>query len=166
LSLGFNPQSQSAIRNPQSAMSIVPVHRRTALCLLLTAAIGACDGRRAVPVKAATREVVAWRSIGSWSGRGNTQTESFTSDTGSLRVRWHTDHEVPPGDGTFRLTLHSAISGRPLAQAVDHRGVGADTSYVSEDPRVFFFVVDSDRVEWSFTIDEAVGTTTVDVSDR
>jgi hypothetical protein len=144
----------------------VPVHRTTILCLLLTAAIGACDGCRAAPAKAATREIVAWRSIGSWSGHGNTQTESFTSDTGSLRVRWKTDHEVPPGDGTFRLTLHSAISGRPLAQAVDHRGVGADTAYVGEDPRVFFLVVDSDSVDWSFSIDEAIGATTVDASDR
>jgi hypothetical protein len=157
---------RSAIRNPQSAMSIVPAHRRTVLYLLLTAAIGACAGCRAAPAKAAAREVVAWRAIGSWSGRGNTQTESFTSDTGSLRVRWKTDHEVPPGDGTFRLTLHSAISGRPLAQAVDHRGVGADTAYVGEDPRVFFLVVDSDRVDWSFSIDEAIGATTVDAPSR
>jgi hypothetical protein len=132
----------------------------------MTAAIGASDGRRAAPANAATREVVVWRSIGSWSGRGNTQTESFTSDTGALRVRWQTDHEVRPGDGTFRLTLHSAISGRPLAQAVDHRGAGADTAYVSEDPRVFFMVVDSALLEWSFTIDEGLGTKTIGVSDR
>ena len=142
-------------------------HRTTVLCLLVTtAAIGAGDGRRVAPANAATCEVVVWRSVGSWSGRGNTQTESFTSDTGSLRVRWQTNHEVRPGDGTFRLTLHSAISGRPLAQAVDHRGVGADTSYVSEDPRVFYFVVDSASVEWSFTIDEGIGVRTADTSDR
>ena len=132
-------------------------HRSKVLCLLLTtAAIGASDGRRTAPAAAATRAVVVWRSIGSWSGRGNTQTESFTSDTGSLRVRWHADHETRPGDGTLRLTLHSAISGRPLAQVVDHRGAGADTSYVGEDPRVFYVVVDSAGLEWSFTIDEGV----------
>jgi hypothetical protein len=143
-------------------------HRRTLLCLLLTtAAIGACDGRRTVPAAAAaTRTVVVWRAIGSWSGRGNTQTESFTSDTGSLRVRWHADHEAHAGDGTLRLTLHSAISGRPLAQVVDHRGAGADTSYVSEDPRVFYVVVDSASLDWSFTIDEGTGAQTVGVSDR
>jgi len=145
----------------------VPVHRRTILCLLLTtAAIDAGDGRRAAAANAATHDVVVWRAIGSWSGRGNTQTESFTSDTGSLRVRWQTSHEVRPGDGTFRLTLHSAISGRPLVQAVDHRGVGADTAFVSEDPRVFYVVVDSARVEWSFTIDEGTGARTPGASDR
>lgn len=145
----------------------MPAHRRTVLCLLLTtAAIGASDGRRVAPANAAAREVVVWRSIGSWSGRGNTQTESFTSDTGSLRVRWQTSHEVRPGDGTFRLTLHSAISGRPLVEAVNHRGIGADTSYVSEDPRVFHVVVDSARVEWSFTIDEGIGARTIGASDR
>jgi hypothetical protein len=136
----------------------VPAHRGTVLGLLLiAAAISAGDGRPVAPVSAATREVVVWRSLGSWSGRGNTQTESFTSDTGSLRVRWQTSREARPGDGTFRLTLHSAISGRPLVQAVDHRGVGAETAYVSEDPRVFYVVVDSARIEWSFTIDEGFG---------
>src|SRR2546427_11920639 len=136
--------------------------RRTAgLCLLLrTAAIGASDGRRVAPANAAPREVGSWRAIGSWSGGGDMQTESFTSDTGSLRVRWQTSHEVRPGDGTFRVTLHSAISGRPLLQAVDHRGVGGDTTYLSEDPRVFYMVVDSARVEWSFTIDEGIGART------
>jgi hypothetical protein len=137
--------------------------------LLTAAAIGACDGRRAAPAgtaaSAATRDVVAWRSVGSWSGRGNSQTESFTSDTGSLRVRWRTDHEVRPGDGSFRLTLHSAISGRPLVQAVDHHGAGADTAYVGEEPRVFFAVVDSAGLEWSFTIDEGSVVKTTGASD-
>jgi hypothetical protein len=135
--------------------------RRTLLWLLLTtAAIGASDGRRTAPAAAATRAVIVWRSIGSWSGRGNMQTESFTSDTGSLRVRWRADHEARPGDGTLRLTLHSAISGRPLAQVVDHRGAGADTSYIGEDPRVFYVVVDSAGLEWSFTVDEGAGAKT------
>jgi hypothetical protein len=44
-----------------------------------------------------------------------------------------------------------------LVVAVDRRGVGRDTAYVSEDPRVFYVVVDSGSVEWSFTIDEGIG---------
>src|SRR4029077_2587396 len=99
--------------------------RRALLFLLLTTAAigaGAGDGRRAAPAAASTPGVVVWRSLGAWSGSGSMQTESFTSDTGSLRVRWQTNDEARPGDGTFRVTLHSAISGRPLVQAVDHRG--------------------------------------------
>jgi hypothetical protein len=97
-----------------------------------------------------------WRPLGTWSGHGNRQTESFTSDTGSLRVQWITSNETRPGAGTFQLTIHSAISGRSLQVAVDHRGPGRNTAYVQEDPRVFFAVVESAGLDWSFTIDEAV----------
>jgi len=60
--------------------------------------------------------------------------------------------------GEFKLTIHSSISGRPLQVAVDQRGPGSDTAYVNEDPRVFFAVVDASNIEWSFSIDEAIGT--------
>jgi hypothetical protein len=62
---------------------------------------------------------------------------------------------TPPGPGTFRLTIHSAISGRPLATAVDHQGVGGDVVYVGEDPRVFYAEIESANLEWSFTIEDA-----------
>ena len=62
-----------------------------------------------------------------------------------------------PTPGTFKLTIHSSISGRPLQVAVDQLGPGADTAYVNEDPRVFFAVVDASNIEWSFSVDEAVG---------
>src|SRR3954453_10715183 len=68
--------------------------------------------------------VIAWKAIGTWSGRGNRQTESFRSDTGALRVRWTatlTDRE-PKAAGALRVTAHSAISGRLLEQVVDHLG--------------------------------------------
>jgi hypothetical protein len=108
------------------------------------------------PAAAPAPREVAWRSLGSWSGRGNSQIASFTSDTGSLRVRWETRNESSPGAGRFHLTLGSAISGRSLAEPVDHRGVGKDTAYVRDDPRVYFAVVESADVDWSFTIEEAV----------
>jgi len=73
-----------------------------------------------------------------------------------MRVQWKTTNEASQGTGTFRLTIHSSISGRPLMVVVDRQGVGADTAYVQEDPRVFFAVVESTNVEWSFTIEEAV----------
>jgi len=103
-----------------------------------------------------SRQLVQWRPLGSWSGRGNAQTGSFPSVTGSMRVHWRTDHELPADAGTFRLTIHSAISGRPLLLAVDQLGAGHDTSYVRESPRIFYGVVESKDLDWSFTVEEAV----------
>lgn len=97
-----------------------------------------------------------WHSLGSWSGRGVSQTESFTSDTGALRVRWTTKNPPAPGGGAFELTINSAISGRPLAVAVEQQGAGGATAYVTEDPRVFFAVVNSAELDWSFTIEEGI----------
>ena len=34
----------------------------------------------------------------------------------------------------------------------------ADTSYVQQDPHVFFAKVESANIEWSFTVDEALTT--------
>ena len=99
---------------------------------------------------------VVWRSLGSWSGRGSMQTEPFISDTGSLRLRWETRNETPPGTGTFRVTVHSDVSGRPLVLAVDTRGVGRDTTYVSEDPRPFFLAVESANLDWTLAAEEGV----------
>jgi hypothetical protein len=101
---------------------------------------------------------VAWHRLGSWSGVGSLQTESFESGTGSLRVQWKTANETVPGKGTFRLAFHSSISGRELQLAVERNGVGADTAYVQQDPHVFFAKVESANIEWSFTVDEALTT--------
>jgi hypothetical protein len=99
---------------------------------------------------------IVWRPIGSWSGRGSTQTESFTSDTGGFRVKWETRNEDPAGTGVFSLTLHSAISGRPVAPVVDQRGIGQNVAHVYQDPHVFYFVVSSANVDWTFAVDEGV----------
>jgi len=123
----------------------------TALALVASAC-----GSQATP---AATEVVVWQPVGSWSGHGNGQSESFTSDTGALRVRWETSNEAPSHAGAFRLTAHSAISGRPLQLAVDHQGIGRGTSYIDEDPRVFYVVIESANLDWSFTVEEAVAGT-------
>jgi len=122
------------------------------LALVITSAV-ACQRPPEKP-----RELkVAWHRLGSWHGVGSLQTESFESGTGSLRVQWKAN-ETPPGNGTFRLAFHSSISGRELQVAVDHKGTGADTAYVQQDPHVFFAKVESANLEWSFTVDEAVTT--------
>ena len=106
-----------------------------------------------------------WLREGGWNLGGapypNLQTESFTSDTGALRVRWETTppagEDASAATGTFRLTAHSAISGRPLQEIVDHTGIASGVGYVQQDPHVFYVVVDSNRMNWKFTVDEAIG---------
>ena len=112
---------------------------------------GSCSAPPAEPRK----EVVIWKQLGSWSGRGNAQTESFVGLTGSLRMRWRTTHEDPEGQGRFKLILQSAISGRALQEPVDHEGPGEGTAYAADDPRVFHILVESANLDWSFTVEEA-----------
>src|SRR4051812_25753096 len=119
--------------------------RAVLLSALVAVAAAGCRARADQPPKPAAQSV-AWHQLGTWSGRGNLQTESFTSETGALRVRWETTPQAgdaaPAATGAFRLTAHSAISGRPLQEVVDHTGVGTGVGYVQQDPHVFYVVVD------------------------
>jgi len=101
--------------------------------VISTLIAGAC-GRGAHNADDPPRQVVVWRTVGSWSGRGNSQTESFTSDSGALRIRWTTTHQKPGGPADFRVTAHSAISGRLLQEAVDHRGTGSGVAAEARRP--------------------------------
>ena len=162
--------------NPQSAMlspqlgptfrywqslphgAMIPAVR--AIVLLASLIAFGC-GTRAQEVKHPATAGVAWRQLGSWSGHGNAQTESFTTDTGALRVRWETkprsgDHtgRVP---AAFRVAAHSAISGRLLQPVVEHAGAGQGIGYVQQDPHVVYLVVESSELTWTVTVEEAVG---------
>jgi len=134
-----------------------PISVSHLLCVsvIATVSITACRREPHRPVDA-PRQVVAWRTVGSWSGRGNRQTESFTSDSGALRLRWSTTHEEPDGAGTFHVTAHSAISGRLLQEAVDHRGTGSGIAYVNQDPHVFYLLIESDHIDWTLNAEEAI----------
>ena len=112
----------------------------------------ACAAPASKPVP---EEVVRWKNLGTWSGRGNSQTESFHGLTGALRVHWKTEHDTPTHAGMLRLTLASAISGREILVAVDEKGAGEGTAYAAEDPRVFYMVVESADLDWWFTVEEA-----------
>lgn len=137
-------------RNAAHDMKVVAA----GVVLAAVAFISACEGKASH--SAPPRQFAQWRSLGSWSGRGNAQTGSFPSVTGSMRVRWRTER-VPPGDaGTFRLIIHSAVSGRPLLLAVEQLGAGSDTAYVHESSRTFYGVVESTDLDWSFTVEEAI----------
>ena len=129
------------------------------LAVALTA--GACRRPAGDQVRPASQQVVAWRAVGTWSGRGNKQTESFTSESGGLRVRWTaTPRGQPPvAAGMFRVSAHSAISGRLLEQVVDHPGAGSGIGYVNQDPHVFYLMVESDQLDWTVSVEEAIAGT-------
>jgi hypothetical protein len=134
-------------------MKMIP---HLAALLAITASCSACRRHDEAAPKAARAEMI-WRAVGTWSGHGNRQTESFTSDTGALRVR----REAKPSRGAtdkglFKLTAHSAISGRILQQVVDEHGPGSGVDYVSQDPHVFYMSVESAGVEWTFSVEEGI----------
>jgi hypothetical protein len=100
------------------------------------------------------KEVVVWKEVGSWAGRGNIQTETFTSDTGGFRVRWETRNETRPGTGTLKVVFRSGDSGRPIIEAVDARGVGHDVEEVADNVRWYFLTIESANVDWTVHVDE------------
>jgi hypothetical protein len=125
---------------------------RCALLLVIVCAPIAC---REAPLPAPPRNAVI-RPLGTFHGVGS-QTIGIVSESGRLRVTWKTSKETPGGPGTFRLALHSAVSGRPIQLLVDHRGGEAQGSAdVNEDPRPYNFMVDSANVSWSFMVEEVV----------
>lgn len=149
------------LKNGQATMSLVTGisrNRSTAAGMAMAAVLAVGCGGPSKPAAAASRssELLAWHALGSWSGRGNAQTESFNSASGVLRVHWEAKNETAASAGRFRVTAHSAISGRPLQLAVDHAGVGSGVGYVAQDPRLFYLVVDSADLDWSFSVEEAV----------
>ena len=127
--------------------------RSVAVILLVTLAAGACRARAEQSPKSAAPNV-AWHALGSFSGYGNQQTESFNSDTGTLRVRW--EATSPNGAPAFRLTAYSAISGRLLQQVTDQVGAPSGVGYVQQNPHVFYMVVEAPDADWKFTVDDAI----------
>ena len=115
----------------------------------------ACGDASPQRVTEAQQPEQSWNTLRSYSGSGDEQVESFASDTGALRIEWQAKPKNgATTPGTFRVALHSAISGRPLTVPIDHKGPGKGTAYVSEEPRVFFLDVRSQELEWNITVSE------------
>lgn len=111
-------------------------------------------GSGAKPV--AKEPQIGWRHIQSFSGRGDTQTDSFNIESTQWRIKWETTADKP-GAGSFMIRVHSSISGRPLMVAVEPQiGTGKGTAIVTEDPRLYHLVVKSSDVNWSIRAEEAV----------
>jgi hypothetical protein len=100
-----------------------------------------------------------WERAGTWSGRGDIETNSFPSSSGYLRFTWETSNETKPGEGRFKLSLGSSISGRVILTVVEHKGAGRDVAYVSEEARTFYIKVESANVDWKVTVDEGFAAT-------
>jgi hypothetical protein len=113
---------------------------------------------RAAPAPPA-QEVTVWRPLGKWSGSGLLQTDPFIGQTGLLRVTWETRSSSAVATDSFRVSLHSDVSGRLLTHVVEHRGPGRDVAYVTEDPRSFFLVIESSGLDWSVGVAEGVTAT-------
>jgi len=133
--------------------------RGAAASLVALCATGCLVQDATQPEKAERQPVgavaVSWRPLGTWTGTGSSQSESFIADTGAFRVRWESK-PAGPQPGELRIALHSAVSGRPIVTAVDVRGAGIGESVVSDDPRVYYVQVDSSNLEWRFTVEEGV----------
>jgi hypothetical protein len=127
--------------------------------LLAIVTVAACGPPVEQRSKSDDRTIV-WHRIGSWSGKGNQQTESFASNSGVLRVRWEASDSESRSSSrrvpAFRLTARSAISGRLLQQVVDHTGSGNGVSYVQQDPHTFYMIIESSEVNWMITIEDAI----------
>jgi hypothetical protein len=127
--------------------------RRPILCLCFSVAILSASCSDPTPRESDTIAVV--RSLGTFTGRGS-QTVGVVSESGHLRVTWETRNEEPRGAGTFRLALHSGVSGRPIELITDQRGEVRGTRDITDDPRAYNLMVDSQNLEWTFTVEEIV----------
>jgi hypothetical protein len=103
--------------------------------------------------------VAVTRPLGTFHGRGS-QTIGVVSESGRLRVSWETRNEQPSGSGTFRLALHSGVSGRPIDLITESRGVGKGVHEVADDPRPYNLMVESTNLDWSFSVEEIVAVPT------
>ena len=130
---------------------MMPRFRRTLIfATILFAFAGVACSDHAPKHKTTT----TWRTVGSWSGHGDSQTDSFDIGYNDLRIRWETRDEKPPGAGTFHLTVNSAVSGRELAVIANRKGVGHGLQYVTLDPHWSYLLINSSNLDWFVTVEE------------
>lgn len=124
--------------------------------LVLASFTAGCREQPAPPPKSIT----LWKQVGSWSGHGNKQTESFTSDNGGFRVRWSAVNETGAGMGRLRVVFRSGDSGREIIDAIDSHGAGGGTEEVAADkPRWYYLTIESADEDWTVAVDERIDAT-------
>jgi hypothetical protein len=138
-------------------ISVMSVRGRTKLLLPGVAACLLFCGCRSEAPRPRPTDVVVWKPIGTWSGRGDKQTETFTGDTGGFRVHWETANESSGAGGRLRVVFCSGDSGREIIEAIDARGAGSGTEEVAaERPRWYYITVESANVDWKIAVDERI----------
>jgi hypothetical protein len=117
--------------------------------MLAICCLAACRPPQPAPAKRVTQV----QEVSAWNGTGN-RTIGFVSESGVFRINWKTRDIGGGRGGTFRLTVRSAISGRPIRVVADEHGGASGTFDFVDDPRLYEFIVDSAGVEWSFNAEE------------
>jgi hypothetical protein len=135
-----------------------PARRALVLAALLAVLGCGAEPDEEAPTPTPRAATTTWHTLGAWAGRGDRQTESFDITSGALRVVWKTSGADAAGAGIFRVTLHSAISGRPLETVVDAEGNGTDTVRFAASPRVAHLLIESSRLDWTVELQEGVST--------
>ncbi len=100
-----------------------------------------------------------WKPVGSWSGRGNQQLETFSMPRVTWRVRWEVRNVALETPGALRVTVNSADSGRTVTDVTDITDVkepDRDVSYVTDQPHRFYLVVTSSDLDWTLTVEEPI----------
>jgi outer membrane biogenesis lipoprotein LolB len=128
---------------------------RDAALLLLAVLSAACrPATDSTPAASQHAEApAAVRQLGAWTGKGST-TLGFVSESGSFRIVWKTQNQDSAHPGSFQLTLRSGISGRPMKVIADHQGAGGASVEFGDDPRLYEFLVESSRIDWSISVQE------------
>jgi hypothetical protein len=102
-----------------------------------------------------SRQVItARRPVGSWQGSGTRTVGDINSDTGRFHITWEARAVPGAGEQSFKLTVRSAVSGRPLQVVVDHHGEGKGEVDFADIGRIYDFLVESRNLEWSFSVVE------------
>ncbi|MDR1990669.1 MAG: hypothetical protein LBQ09_10625 [Acidobacteriaceae bacterium] len=126
------------------------------LVLMCDVVLAGCRQPPASRPPARAEQDVVWNTIGTWSGHGNAQLETFPIERLTWRVRWSTSHESPAGSGYLYVTANSGDSGRIMAELIDTEGVGSDVAYITELPHRYYLVVTSANLDWTLTAEEPV----------
>jgi hypothetical protein len=100
--------------------------------------------------------VATWRPIQSWSGSGNAQLETFPTGGGPLRFHWQADTRGSAGTVRLTIRLHSADSGRILAEVADQEGGGDGSKEINDDHQRFYMSVEGAGLDWSIRVEEAI----------